>query len=603
MAAVLGLVVLTACGGQSPEEVGETAQEAATELAAALSQGSLEEIPIHQGDPEEDLPVLLEGMNGMLPAVTVAHVSPSAQVANIKLAYRWPLSSPWTYESDAVLVRDGRDWELNWKPAVLHPKLTENTRLERQRGDASDRGNITGRGATVLVENRPHQMLGLDKAELDGDAVTDSARRVAEKAGIDQDAYVAKAHAAGADAFVDAVPVRQEDLPADFLAIPGAALRTVTIPAPPTKGYAQALLGSVGYATAEQAEDVDSGVAGGDLVGISGLQRSYDRQLRGNTGNRVFLADQDAPIGEGRPTRATLLADFPDVPGESLSTTIDAAIQTAAEDVLDDLEAPASVVVLQLGTGSIRAAADSPAARHGDESTRGRFSPGLGAAPVAALALLRSGVDLDENVPCEQEVTVDGRTFTNENSFRTTAQLSLARALSDGCRTAVAAAAERVDPAKLPEAAKSLGLEQTPDIGIPLDLGSFPAPGDPLARAEALTGAGDRGNVRANTLALATMAASVQAEEAVTPYVVPEREPKAENVVPLSDDEARTLQNILQTGSSSYRPLTGVATGTAGGREWAVGYTNDYAIAVMLDDPDATWRTPAQIMRTVLAAG
>jgi cell division protein FtsI/penicillin-binding protein 2 len=598
LAVTLGMVLLAGCANDVEPEKVATPHDAADTLAAALSKGSVEGIRVREGKPKDELPVLLEGMNGMVPEVTVAHVSPSAQVANVKLDYRWPLSSPWTYQTDAVLVREGTEWQLNWEPSVLHPKLTAETRLERQRGDASERGNITGRDDAVLVESIPVQMLGLDKSAIEPDEVEDSARRVAEKAEIDPDAFITKAHHAGAQEWVDAVPVRSEDLPADFLAIPGAALRTVTMPAPRTAGYAHALIGRMGYATAE---DVTPGseIAIGELVGVSGLQKTYDKQLRGSTGNKVFLAQRDEPIGVGRPTNATLLADFPDVPGNALETTIDDTIQTAAEDAVKNLTIPVSVVVLRIEDGAIMAAADSPDARITDESTTGAFSPGLAAAPVSALALARSGVDLTEQVDCEDEVTVGSRTFENPRTYRGSTKVTLSRAFSDGCLTAIASAAERLDGAKLSEAATSLGLGQDLDLGIPNSMGAFPAPADAVAKAEALTGAGAGADIRASALAMATMAASVEAKQVVSPFVVPGREPKVEDAVPLTDAEAKALSDLMRAGASSYRPLTGATSGSSDGRVWAVGQTADYAVAVVIADDGKTRTTPAQIVRTV----
>ncbi|MDO5499459.1 MAG: DciA family protein [Propionibacteriaceae bacterium] len=142
----LGVAMVAGCAGG--EDLQQTPEDAANAVAAALSTGSLDEIKVRQGDPGADLPILLEGMNGMLPEVTVAHLSPAAQVANLKLDYEWPLSSPWTYQADAVLVRVDNTWELNWAPSVLHPKLTETTRLERQRGEARLTGRITARACT-----------------------------------------------------------------------------------------------------------------------------------------------------------------------------------------------------------------------------------------------------------------------------------------------------------------------------------------------------------------------------------------------------------------------------------------------------------------------
>lgn len=598
IAALLALGLVVGCGGGNEGPDGPTATDAANELAAALSTGSLEDIETRSGDPEADLPELLKGMHGLLPSVKVNHVSPTAQAATIKLGYSWPLSSPWTYETDAVMVREGRDWKLIWTPEVLHPKLTEGTRLERQRGEASERGNIIGRSNAVLVQSTPIQMLGLDKTGLDGPTVEESAREVATAAKVDVEAYVEKARSAGATAFIDAVPVRSEDIPANFLATEGAATRTITMPAPKSSGYAQALLGTIGYATEEQATEAGIGVAPGDLVGVSGLQRTFDERLRGSTGNRVFLAEREAPVGSGSPTNDTLIADFPDAPGNSLETTIDDDIQTAAEQSLSAQKVRGSIVVLDTETGAILAAADSPEARRQDDSMNGRFAPGLAAAPVGALALMRSGVDLSDRVQCEREVETGGRTFENADGYRRGyGQMTLSNAMAYECLTAVAAASSLLDPAMLPEAAKSLGLTQAYDLGTASNFGEFPPPADPLAKAEALIGQGAQGAVQSSALGLATMAASVQAEETIVPVLTPERQPEAQPAAPLTEDEIDMLQTLMKASSGSYRPLTGASAGEADARDWAVGYGSTYAIAVVLDEKATASAT--QIVRTI----
>lgn len=596
-----GLLLLAGCAGEAESQPESTAKDAAASLATALSAGNLEGVPLNQGEPEADLKAVYGGMNGLLPAVYVAHVSPTANVATVKLAYSWPLSSPWTYETEAVLVRSGDDWELNWEPTVLHPRLTSTTRLERQRGQASERGNITGLGSAVLVEALPVQMLGLDKTGLDPATAEDSARRVADKAGIDPEAYVKKVHAAGPTAFVDATPVRQSELPADFLAIKGAAMRTVTVPAPKTTGYAHALLGQVGYATAEQAAEAGNTVNEGDIIGVSGLQKTYDKELRGSTGNRVFLAERADPPGTGRATNANIVADFPDVPGQSLSTTIDEDVQTAAEEALASVKVPASVAVVRTDTGAILAAADSPEARRTDASMTQPARPGLAGSPVAALALIRSGVDLSERVTCEKEVVVGGRTIENADTYRSgNGQMTLARAMAVQCETAVAAAQTRLDPAKFPEAAKSLGLGATYDIGVPMNLGEATAPSGDAAKVEALLGTGE--GYRASAIGLAAVAASVKAKQPVVPFVVPGREFRAEGAAPLTDAEAKALDDLMRAGSGSYSPLTRVASGSADGRTWVVGYGDDYAIAVVLTDNKNNPTSIAQIVRRVATA-
>ena len=602
VAAVLALALLAGCGGNGPEgETEPTAEQAGAVLAASLSKGTVEDVEIRSGDPEKDLPEIFKGMGGLRPEVTVAHVRHAGESAMIDLAYSWPLSSPWTYQTEAIMIQDGDDWELHWKPEIIHPRLNENTRLERVRGEATDRGNITGRGHTLLVQNLPMQLLGLNKTGLDPAAAEDSARRIADQLSLDADAYAAKVKAAPADAFVDALPVHREDVTTAFKRIRGAQQRTLTLPAAKTTGYARALLGTVGYATQAQAA---AGIRPGDIVGTSGLQQMYDRELRGSTGNKVFITDRSAPVGQTKPRTAAIVADFPDVPGQSLATTIDDDIQTAAEKLLEDMKVPASVVVLRKDNGEILAAADSPLARRHNDSIESRIAPGLAAGPVAALALMRSGVDLSEKVTCEKEVVVGDRRFDNGEDYSGDGEtMTIAEAIADNCVTAVAQAASRVDPKKVTEAARTLGLATNYNLGILLNFGDYPTPPDAVAKAEALIGEGGRGKVHVSPAAMAAMAATVDEKRTIVPFVVPGRDPQAgDAVVPLTDAEQEELQDLMDDGPSGYGQMSAVSAGEADERTWAVGYTDTLAIAVMLQDDKSNYVTPAQIVRTVTNA-
>jgi hypothetical protein len=602
--AVLALVLLAGCGGGGPEgETGQTAEQAADVLAASLSQGTVEGIEIRTGDPEKDIPEIFAGMGGMRPEVTVAHVRHAGESALVDLAYSWPLSSRWTYETEAIMVQDGDEWELHWKPDIVHPRLTENTRLERVRGEASERGNITGRGNTLLVQNLPMQLLGLNKTGLEPAVAEDSARRIADELSINADTYAAKVKAAPPGAFVDAVPVRPNEVTTAFKRIRGAQQRTVTLPAAKTTGYARALLGTVGYATEKQAQAA-VGIVPGDIVGTSGLQQTYDRELRGSTGNKVFIADRSTAVGQTQPRAAAMVADFPDVPGQSLSTTIDDDIQTAAEKLLGDMKVPASVVVLRKDNGEILAAADSPLARRNNDSIESRIAPGLAAGPVAALALMRSGVNLSEEVTCEKEVVIDGRRFDNGEDFSGDGKkMTIAEAIAENCVTAVAQTATRVDPEKVTEAARTLGLATNYNLGILLNFGDYPAPSDAVAKAEALVGEGGRGKVHVSPAALAAMAATVDEKRTIVPFIVPGRDPQAGEGIPaLTDAEQDELQDLMKDGPSGYGQMSEVSTGEADERAWAVGSTDTLAIAVVLHDNKSNYVTPAQIVRTVTNA-
>ena len=100
--------------------------------------------------------------------------------------------------------------------------------------------------------------------------------------------------AAGSSAFVPAIVLRMDspDLPrgSRIRAIPGAlSIRTGQMLAP-TYDFARPIIGIVGEAAKENIDESGGAVVAGDQVGLTGLQKRYDAQMRGTPGVRVRLA-------------------------------------------------------------------------------------------------------------------------------------------------------------------------------------------------------------------------------------------------------------------------------------------------------------------------
>ena len=94
--------------------------------------------------------------------------------------------------------------------------------------------------------------------------------------------------AAGNSAFVPAIVLRMDspDLPrgSRIRAIPGAlSIRTGQMLAP-TYDFARPIIGIVGEATKENIDESGGAVVAGDQVGLTGLQKRYDAQMRGTPG-------------------------------------------------------------------------------------------------------------------------------------------------------------------------------------------------------------------------------------------------------------------------------------------------------------------------------
>lgn len=206
-----------------------------------------------------------------------------------------------------------------------------------------------------------------------------------------------------------------------------------------------------------------------DQVGRSGLERTYDTDLRGKTGVTKLAVDN-----VGRVT--STVSESPAIPGNHLVTSIDARIQAVAEQQLQEALLRArstfdagntqrmfagdsgAVVVMDVRTGHIVAMASAPSydpnvwvggisktdyealtsPKAGvplmPRAIQGQFAPGSIFKVVSTSAAAANGYSTRSNYPCPSGITVGGITFNNLESA-SHGDISLARALEVSCNT------------------------------------------------------------------------------------------------------------------------------------------------------------------------
>lgn len=574
-----------------------TPSDAPGKLAAALSSGDV--TAVAGASSQRDLEVLLQGMDGMHPSVEVT----AEQGGVAQFTVTWPLpSGEWSYPTEARIA----DGEVVWDSSILHPELTEETRLVHQ-ASYPRRADILAENGSALMTYRPVHRVGINKPDAPPEVWASSAVALAEALSIDPARYQAKVEAAGPEAFVEALVLRDtgEDTPS-VESVPGAAIIPDLAVLGPGKGFAEGVLGSVGEPTAEQIAASEGTLTAGTLTGRSGLQLRYDEQLRGTEGGRVLIRARDA---DGPADRT--LHEVDPVPGEPLRTSLSADLQRHAELALQETPTPAALVAIDPDTGYIRAAATGPVNTAAADATEGRYPPGSVFKAVTALALLRSGMTPDSMTECTETVVVDGRRFRNYRDFPTgrLGAMTLSDAIATSCNTALIAEWERLDGAAIRDAAASLGLGQDLDTGFASFLGSVPDPANTVGLAESMIG---QGLIEASPLSMAVVTASIRAKRTVTPILLPDDEPGAPSGPPLTAAEAEQLQAMLEatvdngTGRMLQSLAIGAKTGTAQygtgdplpTHAWMIAYDEELAVAAIVTDGESGSKTVGPILQT-----
>ncbi|EGX59289.1 penicillin-binding protein 2 [Streptomyces zinciresistens K42] len=259
---------------------------------------------------------------------------------------------------------------------------------------------------------------------------------------------------------------RAEDFPG-ITAEPQALRR---YPSPGGSNTAQVLgyLSPVTDQELQQAQDTDSPYLRSDQVGRSGLERQYDKQLRGKAGVTRYEVDNlGRVIGEAKADAAQA--------GSNLVTSIDSRVQRVAEYELNEAMKEArkewdrntnerykadsgAVVVMEAKTGRVVAMASNPSydpnawvggisakdykRLTGKESNypllnraiQGQSAPGSIFKVIPTAAAINAGYSFDGPYQCSSSYSIGGQVFKNFES-KGYGPISLGRALEVSCDT------------------------------------------------------------------------------------------------------------------------------------------------------------------------
>ena len=654
---VLLVAVLTGCT-KSPSKPAlnlPVADDSLTAIATALSALDVSSAPLSSSPTaaQTELGLIVAGMDGIKPAVTTGPITydSSNPTASAVLHYSWAMpSAPWTYDVSVPLVDNGQGWKLDWSPAVVFPQLNATNRLVHTHTTAQ-RGAIIGANNQALVEQFTVVKVGIDKTRVSGAAAVASARALAGVVGIDPDTYATQVANSSDKAFVLAITLRQGSVPASVATIGGAVGIEGTAMLPVTDGLAPEIIGVIGDATSEIIASSKGAVLSGDQVGLTGLQRRYDAQLRGTPGDKVTMvarrtttSTSSASPSASRSAAASTAASTPSrtasasgstpstsanaaasvtpvvvyttnpVQGKDLVVTLDLDLQQKAEAVMGSIAGPAAVAVIRPSTGGILAVANSPGSQGQPDATYGQYAPGSTFKIVTSLALIRKGFTPDTIMTCSSTANVEGQKFKNYSDFPSSkiGRIPLRDAVAQSCNTAFINEYGRISGPELQDAASSLGVGVNYDAGFPVNYGIVPKPTSSAQKAQEFIG---QGGVLASPVTMAGLASSVAAMHTVIPYLVEETKPTS-TATPLTAAEGATLQSLMaytvQTGSG--RVLKGLALGAKTGtaeygtgaslptHAWMICFTgSDLAIAVWVKDGASGSGTAGPIIKSLLS--
>ena len=490
-----------------------------------------------------------------------------------------------TIKSQLRLVQRSGRWLVSWSPSTLATPMKVGDRLALQVTWAP-RAQILGAGGAPLTTQAPQVIIGIEGQRIKKASDVRSAlvEAGATKNQVSTALAGAKAHPTWFEP-VFTVPLRRyHQLQPAIYPIPGTVFQTIheRTPATPGLGYT---VGTVGPITAEELKSLGAPYSAASVVGQTGLELEYERQLAGKPGAVVTVVSADG-------TSVATIARVNPTPGKSVQTSIDPRVQAAAERAFATVKKKAAIVAVNADTGQVLASVSVPASAGFNLALDGAFPPGSSFKIITSTALIERGLQPSAAARCPATVTVDGEAFHNAEG--TAPIRDFLHAFAESCNTAfIGLTTQHLKPTDFTTTAGLYRIGKSLQLGLTSYSGSVPLPKDEADLAATAIG---QGRVLVSPLNMAIVAAAVDSGEvraaqlvngAGDDLVAPGKLPHG-----VVSDLHQLMRQVVLTGTASNKglpPGTYAKTGTAqygSGNPlptdaWLVGFNGNIAFAMV----------------------
>ena len=438
-----------------------------------------------------------------------------------------------------------RLWQLQVRDGTYYRSLAQDNRT-RSVLLHPVRGFIYDRNGVLLADNVPSFNLYVQLSDVpDREALIG---KLVELLSLDKSELNKKIQAPGMETPVrlkKGVSLKEAALVESHrLDLPGVVIRPEFQRNNPQGAHAAHVLGYVGAASEEQlAREEFHGLPLGSVIGQYGVERIYERTLRGRAGRKLIEVDA---LGH---EKRMISVDKPQV-GDDVHLTIDFRLQKLAEDLLG--EEAGAIVALDPQTGELLALASRPNfdpnalsrglradewntilqdTRHPltNRATQGQYPPGSTFKIIMATAALEThAIGLTETVHCGGKFRFGKRTFGDWKKYGH-GKVDLHKAIADSCDVYFYRLGHRMGIETIADYAKQFGLGARTGIDLPAEAtGIVPSPewkrrtrGEPWYPGETISVSIGQGYVTVTPLQMAKVIAMIGNNgRSVQPHVV-----------------------------------------------------------------------------------
>lgn len=231
-----------------------------------------------------------------------------------------------SFDHSALWVKEEREketnWYLNWDSTFIFPQLQEGDKVGISTVPAQ-RGEILDKNGAGLAINGEANEIGIVPANIEGKE-QQVIGALSEVLGISTEQIENALNATWVqpEHFVPIkkIPVDQEELLQEAVAIDGVVNRKVKARQYPLGEAAAHLIGYVGPITAEELEKREGqGYGSNDVIGKRGLEQVLEERLRGESGVKITVKKEDGT--------QEVIAEKEVKNGEDVQLTIDRTVQ------------------------------------------------------------------------------------------------------------------------------------------------------------------------------------------------------------------------------------------------------------------------------------
>lgn len=511
-----------------------------------------------------------------------------------------------SFENKAFFVKGEDGYKIIWDDSLIFPELSSTDKVRVSTQEAQ-RGEILDRNGQVLAGKGYAASIGIVPGKLEDRE--NSVEKIAELLGIKAETIESKLSAQWVqdDSFVpiqtrskvqesgelDEEQQKEKQIQEELLKIPGVMISNKEVRSYPLGEKAAHLIGYVQAVTEEDLEEhAGEGYTSTDVIGKSGVESLFEKELKGKNGCRIYIVDSDGNEKEG-------IANVAVQDGQDIQLTIDGKLQSLLYDQFE--EDKSCSVAMNPYTGEVLALVSTPSYDNNDfiiglsseqwtslsedenrpmyNRFRQTFCPGSVFKPITAAIGLESGA-----IDPTKDYGSEGRSWQKDSSWgsyyvttlHTYSPVNLENALIYSDNIYFAKAALNIGAEQLKTSLKKLGFNEEMPFDIRMSVSQYSNTDNIETEIQLADSGYGQGQILVNPLHLASIyTAFCNDGNMIKPYLVYQQEATAETWISgafSSEAVSQVLEGMKQvvnnpngTGYAAHRADISLAgkTGTA----------------------------------------